>query len=39
MDDAEKAGKQFAELVRILDVLRGENGCPWDRQQDEKTMR
>jgi MazG family protein len=38
MDDAEKAGKQFAELVRILDVLRGENGCPWDRQQDEKSL-
>jgi len=38
MDDAEKAGKRFTELVRILDVLRGENGCPWDRQQDEKTL-
>jgi MazG family protein len=38
MDDAEKAGEEFAGLVRILDRLRGENGCPWDRQQDEKTI-
>ncbi len=38
MEDAEKAGKRFGELVRILDTLRGERGCPWDRQQDEKSI-
>jgi len=38
MSDAEKAGKEFAKLVRILDVLRGENGCPWDKEQDEKSI-
>jgi MazG family protein len=38
MDSAEKAGKRFAELVRILDRLRGEDGCPWDRRQDEKSL-
>ncbi len=38
MDDAEKAGSQFAELVRILDTLRGKDGCPWDRKQDEKSL-
>ncbi len=38
MDDADKAGREFGELVRILDVLRGEKGCPWDRQQDIKSI-
>lgn len=38
MDDAEKAGKEFAELVRILDRLRGKNGCPWDRKQTARTI-
>ncbi len=38
MTDAEKAGKHFGELVRILDTLRSENGCPWDRLQDEKSI-
>ncbi len=38
MGDAESAGKKFEELVRILDVLRGEKGCPWDREQDEKSI-
>ncbi len=38
MDDAEKAGRRFAELVRILDRLRGKDGCPWDRKQDEKSL-
>ena len=35
---AEDAGKKFAELVGILDRLRGDNGCPWDREQDENTI-
>ena len=26
------------ELVEILDQLRGENGCPWDREQDHHTL-
>ena len=38
MEDAESAGKKFEELVRILDDLRGEEGCPWDREQDEKSI-
>ncbi len=27
------------DLVRIMAVLRGENGCPWDRAQDHHTLR
>ena len=38
MEDAQKSGKEFEELVRILDILRGEKGCPWDREQDEKSI-
>lgn len=38
MEDAEKAGKEFQQLVQILDELRGDNGCPWDREQDEKSI-
>ncbi len=26
-------------LVEILAQLRGENGCPWDREQDHRTLR
>jgi len=26
-------GEKFAGLVEIMDRLRGENGCPWDREQ------
>ena len=38
MEDAEKAGVKFQQLVHILDELRGEDGCPWDREQDEKSI-
>ena len=38
MDDAKQAGEEFEQLVKILDVLRGEKGCPWDRKQDEKSI-
>jgi len=29
----------IAELVRLVATLRGENGCPWDRQQTARSMR
>jgi MazG family protein len=38
MDDAFKAGKKFQKLVEILDTLRGDEGCPWDREQDAKSI-
>ena len=28
----------FDELVRIIAVLRGPNGCPWDREQTHETL-
>ncbi len=27
------------DLREIMEILRGENGCPWDREQDHKTIR
>lgn len=38
MKDAKKAGQSFEQLVDILDTLRGYQGCPWDREQDEVSI-
>lgn len=38
MEDAEKAGKKFKQLIQILDSLRGKHGCPWDKEQDERSI-
>lgn len=35
MEDAARAGNKFAQLIDIMDILRGKDGCPWDREQDE----
>ena len=31
--------KQFAELVELIARLRGEGGCPWDREQTFQTIK
>lgn len=36
-DDPRLVG--LAEMVAIMDRLRGENGCPWDRAQDSRSLR
>jgi len=33
------AGEQFACLVAIMRRLRGPDGCPWDREQDFRSLR
>lgn len=38
MPKQKKAGERFSKLVNILDILRGDQGCPWDRQQDEESI-
>jgi tetrapyrrole methylase family protein/MazG family protein len=38
MEGSKTAGEKFARLVEILDILRSEKGCPWDREQDEKSI-
>jgi tetrapyrrole methylase family protein / MazG family protein len=32
-------GEAYERLVGLMARLRGENGCPWDRAQDLKTLR
>jgi tetrapyrrole methylase family protein/MazG family protein len=29
----------FFDLVRVMGILRGENGCPWDREQSHESLR
>ncbi|MCL5283132.1 MAG: nucleoside triphosphate pyrophosphohydrolase [Armatimonadetes bacterium] len=35
----ERRRPSFADLVEIMARLRGEGGCPWDRQQTHQTLR
>ena len=37
LDDPRLAG--LGAIVAVMDRLRGEGGCPWDREQDEKSLR
>lgn len=39
MDIEEKSNYKFEDLVKIMELLRGENGCPWDREQTHKSIR
>jgi len=38
MSGATSAGEKFQTLVGILDRLRRPGGCPWDREQDERSI-
>jgi MazG family protein len=38
MNPRESAGDKFQHLVDILASLRGPDGCPWDREQDAKSI-
>lgn len=31
--------KDFNDLVKIIEVLRGENGCPWDIEQTHQSIK
>lgn len=35
----EKQGYTFNDLIRVMSILRGFNGCPWDKQQTHKSLR
>jgi XTP/dITP diphosphohydrolase/ATP diphosphatase len=39
MDGQKRAAEQFAEAVAIMTRLRGEGGCPWDREQNFDTIK
>lgn len=34
-----KGEYRFEDLVKIMEVLRSDEGCPWDREQDHKSIR
>ena len=31
--------KDFPDLVHIMDILRGDGGCPWDKEQTHETLK
>lgn len=39
MDFEFKENYTVNDLVEIMQLLRSENGCPWDREQDHKSIR
>ena len=39
MDFEFKDRYDINDLLRIMEILRSENGCPWDREQDHKSIR
>ena len=38
LDKAEE-GYGFEDLITVVEVLRSDEGCPWDREQDHKSIR
>ena len=38
-DLTEKTRHDFGDLVRVMAILRGEGGCPWDREQTHASLR
>ena len=30
---------QYSDLLAIMDLLRSENGCPWDKEQNHESIR
>ena len=36
---AKKARYDISDLLSIMKLLRSENGCPWDREQNHKSIR
>ena len=39
MDFQFKEKYDINDLLEIMRILRSENGCPWDREQDHKSIR
>ncbi len=39
MDFEFKERYDISDLLKIMEILRSENGCPWDREQDHKSIR
>ena len=39
IDFKSKEKYDFQDLLRVMDILRGEGGCPWDREQTHESIR
>lgn len=39
MDFSKKSKYLISDLIEIIRLLRGENGCPWDRKQNHHSIR
>lgn len=39
MDWKEKAKEEFGQLLDIMQTLRSDNGCPWDREQTLESLK
>jgi tetrapyrrole methylase family protein/MazG family protein len=39
LEKKSEAGKGFDELIEIVARLRGEGGCPWDREQTHQSLK
>ena len=39
IDFKEKDSYRFEDLLHIMEILRGEGGCPWDIEQTHKSIR
>lgn len=35
----EKERYSFEDLIKVMNILRGENGCPWDREQTHESIK
>ena len=38
-EEKQMSGDAMVRLLTIMEKLRGENGCPWDKEQDHLTLR
>ena len=38
MNSQNKIGEKFVELVTIMQKLRSEDGCPWDKEQTPESI-
>lgn len=39
MKKESRVAQSFGELIAIMDRLRGEGGCPWDREQTHESLK
>ena len=38
MNNYDKVGEKFIELVKIMQKLRSKHGCPWDKEQTPESI-